>query len=161
VLGTPGTIASGTYAVELGHLAPGLRVIQQACPLWVPLVEAGEIEGPGCEWFLHRYLDPLFEDPAPPTRILLGCTHYPLLRPGILRIVPPGTDVLSQGPLVAERLEDWLRRHPEFEERCSRNGGVAYWTTDDPGRFDEVGGRLMGTPIRSRRVDLPAFSGGT
>lgn len=157
VLGTPGTIASGTYAVELAHLAPRLRVIQQACPLWVPLVEAGEIEGPGCEWFLHRYLDPLFQNPDPPTRILLGCTHYPLLRPGIMRIVPPGTEVLSQGPLVAERLEDWLRRHPDFEERISRNGRVTYWTTDDPGRFDEVGGMLMGLPIRSRRVDLPPF----
>ncbi|HOU52816.1 MAG TPA: glutamate racemase [Myxococcota bacterium] len=159
VLGTPGTIASGTYAVELGHLAPGLRVIQQACPLWVPLVEAGEIEGPGCEWFLHRYLDPLFQDPDPPTRILLGCTHYPLLRPGILRIVPPGTEVLSQGPLVAERLEDWLRRHPEFEERLTRHGEIRYWTTDDPGRFDDIGGLLMGMSLRSRRVDLPPFRG--
>jgi len=157
VLGTPGTIASGTYAVELGHLAPGLRVIQQACPLWVPLVEEGEIEGPGTEWFLHRYLDPLFQDPDPPTRILLGCTHYPLLLPGILRIVPPDVEVLSQGPLVAERLADWLRRHPEYEQRLTRNGTVRYWTTDNPARFDEIGSRWMGMPIASQQVDLPPF----
>lgn len=158
LLGTPGTVASGSYAIELSHLAPGLHLVQQACPLWVPLVEAGEIEGPGTEWFLHRYLDPVFDRPEPPTRVLLGCTHYPLLLPGIRRIVPPGTDVLDQGPIVAERLEDWLRRHGDQDDRLSRGGTVDYWTTDDAARFDEVGSRLLGTALRSRQVSLHPWS---
>jgi glutamate racemase len=154
ILGTPGTVASGSYAIELSHLAPGLRLVQQACPLWVPLVEAGETEGPGTEWFLHRYLDPVLDRPEPPTRLLLGCTHYPLLLPGILRIVPPGTEVLDQGPIVADRLQDWLVRHGDQDGRLSRGGTVDYWTTDDASRFDDVGARLLGTELRSRQVTL-------
>lgn len=86
-----------SYGIELRKLAPRLRLIQQACPLWVPLVEAGEFDGPGTEWFLHRYLDPVLEGPEQPRRILLGCTHYPLLLDGIRRIVPSGIEVLAQG----------------------------------------------------------------
>jgi len=75
VLGTRGTVDSGSYALELAKLAPQLRLIQQACPLWVPLVEAGETSGPGVDYYLHKYLDPLFSSSAQPSRLLLGCTH--------------------------------------------------------------------------------------
>jgi glutamate racemase len=88
VLGTVGTVASGSYALELAKLAPRLRLIEQACPLWVPLVEAGETSGPGVDYFLHKYLDPLFARTDPPSRLLLGCTHYPLLQTGIRAMVP-------------------------------------------------------------------------
>jgi glutamate racemase len=151
VLGTEGTIASDSYGMELRKLAPRLHLIQQACPLWVPLVEAGETEGPGAEWFLHRYLDPVLNSPLQPSRILLGCTHYPLLLPGIRRIVPPAVEVLTQGDVVAERLADWLLRHPEHEGRLSRSGRQRFATTDDPEWFANHGARLYGTrPIVER-----------
>lgn len=154
VLGTKGTVDSGSYALELAKLAPGLRLIQQACPLWVPLVESGELDGPGVDYFLHKYLDPLFGVPEPPSRLLLGCTHYPLLLPGIRRIVPREVEIISQGPLVADRLADWLRRHPEMETRLGRGGSRRFATTDDPRWFGEQGRAILSMPIEVEKVRL-------
>lgn len=154
VLGTEGTVASDSYGLELRKLAPHLELIQQACPLWVPLVEAGEIEGPGTEHFLHRYLDPLLARLRPPQRILLGCTHYPLLYSGIRRIVPPEIEVLAQGEIVASRLADWLARHPEQEAKLGRSGGCRITTTDDPNWFATQCQRLFAQPQHVERVRL-------
>jgi len=154
VLGTQGTVASDSYRLELGKLAPRLRLMQQACPLWVPLVEAGELSGPGVDFFLHRYLDPLFASNHPPTRLLLACTHYPLLLPGIRRAVAPHVEILTQGEIVAERLDDWLRRHPEMETRLGRGATRRFLTTDDPGWFAAQGERLLGWPITVEKTRL-------
>ena len=152
VLGTETTIGSDSFGLELRKLAPGLRLHQQSCPMWVPLVEAGELEGPGTEWFLHRYLDPVLE--LHPSRLLLACTHYPLLLSGIRRIVPSEVEILSQGGLVAERLEDWLHRHPEMDARLTRAGKVEYTTTDDPDWFSNMGIRFLSRRVEARRVCL-------
>lgn len=160
VLGTQGTIASDSYRLELAKLAPRLRVVQRACPMWVPLVECGELQGPGAEHFLHQYLDPLFESAAPrPARVLLACTHYPLLLPGIRAVVPPDVEVLAQGGLVAERLADWLARHPEMDARLGKSSLRRFATTDDPVWFAEHGGRILdpggaGPALRVERVAL-------
>ncbi len=110
VLGTEGTIASDSYGMEFRKLAPRVELIQQACPMWVPLVEAGELDGPGTEWFLRRSLDPVLRPGRLPQRLLLGCTHFPLLLPGIRRLVPPSVEILAQGEIVAARLEAGLTR---------------------------------------------------
>ena len=157
VLGTEGTIASDSYGMELRKLAPGLELVQQACPLWVPLVEAGELDGPGTEHFLRRYLDPVLDRPRPPRRLLLACTHYPLLFPGIRRIVPPEIEVLAQGDIVAARLADWLARHPEHETRLGRGGQRRFATTDDPAWFAARGERLLGQPLTAERARLRAL----
>jgi glutamate racemase len=157
VLGTAGTVASGSYALELAKLAPRLKLIQQACPLWVPLVEAGETSGPGVDYFLHKYLDPLFARTDPPSRVLLGCTHYPLLEDGIRAIVPRSTEIVEQGDLVADRLADWLRRHPDMEERLSQGGTRRYATTDDPAWFAAQGEPIMGGEILVEKVVLRPF----
>ncbi len=154
VLATEGTIASDSFGIELRKLAPRLKLIQQACPLWAPLVEAGEIEGPGADWFLHRYLDPVLTAPRPPQRILLGCTHYPILLPGIRRLVPAAIEVLPQGAIVAERLADWLARHPEQEQRLARTGAQRLATTDDPVWFAAHSARLLGAPPAVERARL-------
>ncbi len=154
VLATEGTIASDSFGIELRKLAPRLELIQQACPLWAPLVEAGEIDGPGAEWFLHRYLDPVLAAPRPPQRILLGCTHYPILLPGIRRIVPAAIEVLPQGDIVAQRLADWLARHPDQEQRLAHTGTQRVATTDDPAWFAAHSTRLLGTPPAVERARL-------
>ncbi len=154
VLGTKGTIASNSYALELEKLAPNLRLVQQACPLWVPLVEAGELDGPGTTYFLHKYLDPLFAGADSPSRLLLGCTHYPLLLRGIRAVAPAGVDLLPQGEIVAERLVDWLARHPEMETRLSRGGGRRFATTDDPAWFAAQGGRILSRALDVEMVHL-------
>jgi glutamate racemase len=160
VLGTAGTVASGSYTLELAKLAPRLKLIEQACPLWVPLVEAGETSGPGVDFFLHKYLDPLFTRPDSPSRVLLGCTHYPLLLAGIRAIVPPAVELIAQGELLAERLADWLARHPEMERRLSRNLHRRYATTDDPAWFAARGEPILAQAMTVEKVHLAPWRGG-
>jgi glutamate racemase len=155
VLATQGTVASDSYRLELEKLAPALSLTQLACPLWVPLVEAGELDGPGVDHFVHRYLDPLLAAQPGLERILLGCTHYPLLVPRIRAALPAGIEVLTQGPIVADRLQDWLRRHPEMETRLGRGGERRFLTTDDAGWFAARGTALLRQPITAERVHLP------
>ncbi len=156
VLGTQGTVASDSYRLELAHLAPRLRLVQQACPLWVPLVEAGELDGPGTDHFIHRYLDPLYVGNAAPrpSKVLLACTHYPLLLPRIRAAVPDGVEVLTQGGIVADRLADWLRRHPMMDARLSRGGTRTFATTDDPDWFASSGSALLGQAFTASRAVL-------
>jgi glutamate racemase len=154
VVATTGTVASDSFRLELQKFAPGLDLRQQACPLWVPLVENGEIEGTGAEFYVRKYLAPLFDTESPPTRLLLGCTHYPLLLPLIRKFVPPGTEILSQGPLVAERFADWITRHPEFSDRLG-TGQMRIWqTTDDSTWFSRQAGALINVPVTATQVRL-------
>ncbi|MDD3179628.1 MAG: glutamate racemase [Opitutaceae bacterium] len=154
VLGTESTIASDSYRIELRKLAPSLELIQQACPLWVPLVEAGELDGPGTEWFLKRSLNPVLARQRLPQRLLLGCTHFPLLLPGIRRLVPPSVEIIVQGGIVASRLAAWMARHPDQEARIGRGGHCRFATTDDPAWFAARGERLLGQPLQAERIRL-------
>jgi glutamate racemase len=158
VVATASTIASDSFRLELAKFAPEMELVQQACPLWVPLVENGELEGPGAEYYVRKYLGPLFETDTPPTRLLLGCTHYPLLLPLIRRVVPSGTEILPQGPLVAERFADWISRHREFSNRLG-DGKIRQWqTTDDPDWFSNQAKSLIRIPLQATQVRLNAVS---
>lgn len=154
VLATQGTVQSDSYALELAKLAPGLRLVQQACPLWVPLIEAGELSGPGAEYYARLYLDRLLSGRDVPQRILLACTHYPLLLPLLRAIVPAEIPLLTQGEIVAERFADWLRRHPAREARIGRSAKRRFATTDTPDWFTERGRRILGHPITVERARL-------
>jgi glutamate racemase len=154
VLGTESTIASDSYGLELRKLAPYLKLIQQACPLWAPMVEAGELDGPGTEYFLRRSLETVLNHSQPPQRILLGCTHYPLLLPTLRRLVPPSIDLLAQGEIVSSRLAHWLDRHPDRETRLGRHRRRRFATTDDATWFATHGQRLLGQPLEAERVRL-------
>ncbi|MFA5265845.1 MAG: glutamate racemase [Opitutaceae bacterium] len=154
VLGTESTILSDSFGMEFRKLAPRIELLQQACPLWAAMVEAGELEGPGTEWFLRRSLEPVLDPKRLPQRVLLGCTHYPLLLPCIRRIVPPSVEILTQGEIVAPRLADWLQRHPEQDARLGRHGIRRFATTDDPAWFAERGERLLGWPFKAERARL-------
>ena len=156
VLGTETTIASDSYGLELRKLAPRLRLVQQACPLWAPLVEEGELDGPGTEYFLRQGLEAMRQAAGGewPARVLLGCTHYPLLLPALRRLAPPDVEFLAQGEIVAERLADWLRRHPGQEKRLGRGGGRRYATTDDPVWFAKRRARFTKEPLEAERVRL-------
>jgi glutamate racemase len=167
VLGTPGTIESGSYRIELEKLAPRLRLVEKACPLWVPLVEAGELAGPGTDFFVHKYLDPLFAPEArAPSALALACTHYPLLQEPIRAALPAGVRLISQGDIVARGLRDWLQRHPDRERRLSREGRRRYVTTDDPIWFAARGSAILqpvlgltGGAITVEKVRLRPFAG--
>jgi glutamate racemase len=155
ILGTVGTVESQSYPIEIQKFFPDITVTQEACPLWVPLVENGEQESPGADYFIKKHIDNLLRKDPEIDALILGCTHYPLLINTIRRFLPPSVEVISQGTLVAKSLADYLKRHREIEARCSRSRIYKYYTTDSAEIFDLRARIFMDRAIRSDRVTLP------
>lgn len=155
VLGTRGTVMSESYPIEIGKIFPNLEVHQQACPMWVPLIENNEHLGPGAEYFVKKYVDELMDKEPEIDTILLGCTHYPLLADKIAQHVSSQISIVSQGEIVAASLLDYLHRHPEMELSCSQNGSRRFLTTDDTATFDEHASIFFGSAVRSEFCSIP------
>ena len=151
---TPGTVASGSYEIEIDKHSPGTRVYTHACPMWVPLVENLEADGPGADYFVKKDIDALFGKNPDIDTLILGCTHYPILLPKIRRYVPAGVEILSQGEIVAASLLDYLERHPEIDEHISRGGTATYLTTEMADKFNHLASAFMGTPVEADTVRL-------
>lgn len=154
LFGTPGTVASQSYDLELAKLHPELKLSSHACPIWVPLVENKEYSGEGADYFVRRDIEALFAMDADIDTVILGCTHYPLLLPTIKRHIPEGTTVVCQGEIVADSLLDYLRRHPEMDARITRGGTVEYLTTEEPSKFSEMAGEFMGESVEAQRINI-------
>lgn len=154
VLGTTGTITSNSYLLEISKFFPELSVYQQACPLWVPLVEAGEEDSAAADLIVEEYLKLLLAQAADIDTVLLACTHYPLLEPTILKHLPEGIRLVSQGQIVANSLKDYLVRHTEMEKSISKMGRSRFYTTDNATDFEEKGTRFLGEQLRAEHVDL-------
>ena len=137
VLATEGTIKSESYKLEIQKQYPDITVSGVACPFWVPLVEYNEADSPGADYFVKKRIDEIMRKDPEIDAIILGCTHYPLLMPKILKHLPAGVRVVPQGEYVAESLKHYFEKHPEIEERCSRGAGVRYLTTENPEKFKE------------------------
>lgn len=154
VLGTEGTIYSGSYELEIRKLFPHITITGEACPMWAPLVENREYDKPGANYFIQQHLQKLFEkDPLIDT-VILACTHYPLLMDKIALYLPKDTKVISQGRYVAESLRDYLWRHPEMDKKCSKQGSIYYFTTDSPERFEQEASIFLNEQISARRTDI-------
>ena len=161
VLATPGTVASESYVIELLKQDPTLIVTQQACPMWVPLIEAGEHLHAGADYFVEKYLNDLLERDSEIDTIILGCTHYPLIQSKIeayLSLTNRQISVVSQGEIVAHSLADYLHRHPEIVERISsplrgRSGG-GYLTTESATKFSESASLFLAEPIQAQHIEL-------
>lgn len=154
VLATLGTVKSESYVIEIEKFFPELQVFQQACPMWVPLVETNEHDGPGADYFVEKYLQALLEQSPKIDTIVLGCTHYPLLINKIRKYLPARIQVIAQGEIVAKSLDDYLQRHPEIAAVCSKNGQTAYYTTESAAVFDEKAAVFMGAGVSSRHLSL-------
>jgi len=152
--GTQGTVRSESFRLELERFAPGVRLTQQACPLLVPLIEAGELDGAGLLFFLEKYWRLTLAQDESIDTLLLACTHYPLIVDRIREVVPERVRIVSQDELIAPSLEDYLRRHFEMEARLSRGGTRRYCTTDLSEHFDELARAFLGAPVQSEKVDL-------
>ena len=137
VLATEGTIKSESYNLEIQKLYPDIVVSGVACPFWVPLVEYKEADSPGADYFVKKRIDQLMLLDSKIDAIILGCTHYPLLMPKIVKYVNPGVRIVPQGEYVAESLRNYFIRHPEMESKCTKNGTVHYLTTENPDKFKE------------------------
>ena len=154
VMGTEGTVKSGSYPIELAKFFPEVVVEQEACPMWVYLVEHNQRTGEGADYFVKQHVDRIFQRNPKIDTLLLACTHYPLLTETIKKFVPEGVKLISQGRLVAERLEDYLARHPEMEARLRRAGSRNFVTTDDRETFEKQASLFFGEPIVASHVEI-------
>lgn len=152
VLATPGTVQSDSYPIEIFKINPAIKVSSVACPMWVPLIENNEHLSAGAEYFVNKNLTELLEKDGNIDTIILGCTHYPLLIPVITKFLPSGVQLLSQGALVAERLSDYLYRHPEIEMRCSKTGTCRYLTTESTEKFNISASIFLNEPIEAEHI---------
>lgn len=154
IMATPGTISAQSYEVELAKLFPDVSVHGQACPMWVPLVEYGESNGEGADFFVQKYLNELLEQDKQIDSIVLACTHYPLLRSKIEQYLPEGITLLSQGELVATSLKDYLHRHPEMNDRLTQGGSIRYLTTECPDKFGDLASIFVDEEVNATRVKI-------
>lgn len=156
VLATPGTVVSESYVIELLKQDPTLTITQQACPMWVPLIESGEHLGDGANYFVEKYLTELLtRDPLIDT-IILGCTHYPLLQPKIEAFLLENSyhiSVVSQGSIVADSFADYLHRHPEFSQD-SKGGTCKYLTTESANKFSGSASLFLSETIEAQHIEL-------
>ncbi len=154
IFGTPGTVQSLSYDIEIGKMHPDIKVYSHACPMWVPLVENRESDGPGADYFVKKDVEALMSQCSDIDSIILGCTHYPLLYEKIKKYAPAGINIIEQGPIVAASLKDYLRRHPEMKQRCSQGGTCRYCTTEDASRFSPVASIFVNHSVDAEHVIL-------
>lgn len=154
VLATEGTIKSESYNLEIRKLYPDIQVSGVACPFWVPLVEYNEADSPGADYFVKKRIDQIMRLDAEIDTLILGCTHYPLLMPKILKYLPQGVRVVPQGEYVAESLKAYLERHPQMEQHCARGGTVNYLTTENPEKFKEQAQIFLHEPVEVENISL-------
>ena len=162
ILATPATVSSESYVLELQKIFQNLEISQQACPLWVPLIENGEHLNPGADYFVDLYLRQILEKDPQIDTLVLGCTHYPLLLPKIAqwiknngkRFAAGDIQVISQGYLEAKSLADYLRRHPEYESQLSQRGSCRYLTTENADRFSQSASLFLSAPVQAEHIDL-------
>lgn len=154
ILATNGTVASGSYPIEIGKFFPEVTVVQEACPMWVPLIENNEHESAGADYFVQQHVRALLRHEPKIDTVLLACTHYPLLIKKISGFLPPDVQVISQGGIVANSLVDYLRRHPEMEVRISKTGHRWFYTTDDESDFERHASIFYGQPVLAQRIIL-------
>lgn len=154
IMATSGTVSSESYILEMRKLWPGVVVSQQACPLWVPLVENGEFDKPGADYFVEKYTRQLLEQDGRIDTVMLACTHYPLLGPKIERALPAGVRLLTQGGIVADSLVDYLARHQDLESRLSRGASARFFTTESPDKFAGTAGLFFSGDLAVNHIEL-------
>lgn len=154
ILATGGTIKSESYPMEIHKLFPDIEVAGESCPMWVPLVENNEAESEGADYFIRKYIDSLLRKDQLIDTIILGCTHYPLLLPKIKQVVPENIRMVAQGEYVAESLKDYLQRHPEMDEKCTKGGNCSFCTTEAEDKFIESASTFLNQDITVQRISL-------
>lgn len=154
ILATAGTVKSESYPLEIHKLFPDIQVSGVACPMWVSLVENNESQNEGTDYFIRKYIDQLLtKDPQIDT-VILGCTHFPILLPKIRQYIPEHISVISQGEYVAQSLKDYLRRHPEMDAKCTKNGNCSFYTTEAEEKFTESASTFLQQQIRVKHITL-------
>ena len=154
VLATEGTIKSESYRLEIQKLHPDIQVTGIACPLWVPLVENNEMHLPGADYFVRKYITQMMAADPLIDAAILGCTHYPLLMEKIQQAMPSTVRIVPQGEYVAQSLHDYLQRHPEMEQHCSRQSTTRYLTTENPEKFNDQARLFLNEAVAAEHILL-------
>jgi glutamate racemase len=154
ILGTQGTVTSLSYLMEIEKFFPNINVYQEACPLWVPIIENNEHTGDGADYFVKKHIDHLIQKGTDIDTIILGCTHYPLLLEKIKKYAPKDVQIVSQGEIVAKSLKDYIHRHPEMDVKCSKNGEKFFYTTDTTDIFDKHASEFFGQEVKSKHLSI-------
>ena len=154
VFATQGTVNSQSYVIEANKFFPDVKVYQEACPMWVPLVENNEHHSPGADYFVKKHIDQLLQQSPDIDTIILACTHYPLLMDKIREFLPASVQLVSQGHIVAHSLADYLQRHPEIEQLCSKGGHKKYFTTESVTDFNKKAAIFLGREVESQLLNL-------
>jgi len=156
VLGTVGTVVSESYPIELQKWSDGkvISTVQEACPMWVPLVENNEINSEGADYFVRKNINSILNKDADLDTLILGCTHYPLLAEMIGKYVPKKIQILKQGHIIAEKLKDYLYRHPKMESRLSKNGSIKFQTTESAETFEKKAALFLNREIEALHIHL-------
>ncbi|TCD07098.1 glutamate racemase [Pedobacter frigidisoli] len=152
VMGTRGTVNSQSYLLEINKFFPDIKVYQQSCPMWVPLIENNEHLQLGADFFINEYCKQLMDQSGEIDCVLLACTHYPLLMPKLKQVFPAHINILAQGEIVASSLVDYLGRHPEIEEKLGKQGEKSFYTSGDPSAFDEHASIFFGAELKSNKM---------
>lgn len=154
IFGTPGTINSQSFPIEIAKLWDEIKVFQQACPMWVPLVENGEYDTAGADYFVKKYIDLLMNQSANIDTIILACTHYPLLIKKIRQYLPSHINIISQGDIVAHSLKDYLSRHTEIDQRLTKNSSIEFFTTESIDKFENTARIFFNDELRVNNISL-------
>ena len=154
VLATAGTIKSESYPLEIHKLFPEIQVSGTACPMWVSLVENNESQDEGADYFIRKYIDQLLSKDPQIDTVILGCTHFPILLPKIRQYIPEHISVIAQGEYVAESLKDYLKRHPEMDAKCTKNGNCQFYTTEAEEKFSESASTFLKQQISVNHITL-------
>ncbi len=154
IFGTAGTIQSRSYDIEVEKMYPGFQIYGHACPMWVPLVENKEASGDGADYFVKKDIDNLMKECNDIDTVILGCTHYPLLEDKIKKYMPGNVNIVTQGEIIANSLKDYLIRHPEIDDRCSKNKKCIYLTTESEEKFKEMASVFLNEDINPTQIDF-------
>jgi len=154
LLATVGTVQSNSYPLEIAKLHQNIVVSSEACPMWVPLIENNEHNSVGADYFIRKNVEHLLATDPHIDTVMLGCTHFPLLKEKIKSLLPTGIEVISQGEIVAHSLVNYLKRHPEMNTRCTKNGSIRYLTTESVEKFSSSASIFLQEQIHAEHIDL-------
>lgn len=152
ILATEGTVASRSYSIEIGKLSPDIEVYEQACPMWVPLIENNEGNNEGADYFIRKYTSELMSRCGGIDTVVLGCTHYPIIKAKIEACLPNNVKVVEQGDIVARSLKDYLRRHSDVDAKCGKNGETEFLTTESEEKFRKAALNFVGMEIKPLKI---------
>jgi glutamate racemase len=154
ILATSGTIKSQSYPLEIKKLFPDIVAVGEACPIWVPLVENGEAQSEGADYFIRRHINNLLDKDDKIDTIILGCTHYPILYNKIRQYTPTHIKVVTQGEYVAKSLANYLERHPEMDALCTKEGICRFLTTESVDIFKQHASIFFEEEIQVKSISL-------